>query len=1161
GGAWEATEALLTDGGMQWAYSELFQNFSPREISTYLDHSVAQSTRVGLLTHYSETHDNERLAARGRNWSLLRNRLCALTSASGGFGFTCGVEWLAPEKIDVHESTGLAWGTADNLAAELAALNRLLAEHPCFFDGAKLERLSSPESPVCALRRQSAEGKDSVLILVNTDPAMPQKLSEQGLQPPADATGNPDLRALKYELLGQTAPEIQTGADGKRTLVLPAGAAYCLSDSPTPKGLSGEAYRRMRAAAAWAIEALAAVLPSKALPLYAWRELASLVENEPSRFLAAVSILSERLEDADDHHEFLARFSSIDFLKEMMAAEAYPPVVLWTLSDRNRVLLVAPHHWLLLQDTSPFRATLRAGTTIPQHVESIASGKLHIAFFPPTDAPAEAMLTVERYHESDRKVSQAVRFLPSEAAPAQEKFKGTDLLLVTNGRGAMARMRLDLGLVESKYDCVLGANLHPTLPVDRHVFVKRMRVWLNAAGFISPLDIETLDTFQPGPPGVWKFMANAGDGRTVELLVRANMLPDRNTTAFQFARPTAADATGKQVPAGADVRLTLRFDIEDRSFHSETHRNGGADFHFNSNTHPYTPAQSESASAALGNGGHKVGFAFTPAPERQLRVFCHGGAYHPQPEWSENIPHPVEQSRAQVGSGDAFSPGWFEIPLPPGKTVTVVVCADAQDPSASVVEQAFASGIPSAAPGSWERAGVRGRTIPNSETSTNSFGEQLLHSTRAFLVKRDSGKTIIAGYPWFLDWGRDTFICARGLISAGLLAEVEQLVLTFARFEQNGTLPNTIFGSDASNRDTSDAPLWFGVVCEELAEALGGMALYDKPVNESGRKLRDVLQSIAVNYCRGTPNGIRMDPGSGLIWSPSHFTWMDTNYPACTPREGYPVEIQALWIRLLRHLDRAGIRPEAIDAAALADQAMQSLQQFFWSEAKGWFADLLVAAAGQPATKAVADDCLRSNALFLVSLGLVTGAPARRQVDAALRYLVVPGALRSLAPLKVSVPLPNVGNDGRLLNDPTAPYWGHYEGDEDTRRKPAYHNGTAWTWTFPVFCEALARAWDFAPDAVAAARAYLGSMRQLLDEGCLGYLPEILDGDAPHQQRGCDAQAWASTEALRVWTLLSQPGCPNETSRCVPVEAAGSSQRTDGDSLARPTASKPITSA
>ena len=137
----------------------------------------------------------------------------------------------------------------------------------------------------------------------------------------------------------------------------------------------------------------------------------------------------------------------------------------------------------------------------------------------------------------------------------------------------------------------------------------------------------------------------------------------------------------------------------------------------------------------------------------------------------------------------------------------------------------------------------------------------------------------------------------------------------------------------------------------------------------------------------------------------------------------------------------------------------------------------------------------------------------------------MPGALRSLAPLPGSAPLP-IYHPGQLLNNPAEPYWGHYEGDEDTRRKPAYRNGTAWTWTFPTFCEALAVAWDFSPAAIAAARAYLGSMAQLMTGGCLGQVPEITDGDAPHCPRGCAAQAWAATEAFRVWKALAN--APNQ---------------------------------
>lgn len=246
---------------------------------------------------------------------------------------------------------------------------------------------------------------------------------------------------------------------------------------------------------------------------------------------------------------------------------------------------------------------------------------------------------------------------------------------------------------------------------------------------------------------------------------------------------------------------------------------------------------------------------------------------------------------------------------------------------------------------------------------------------------------------------------------------------------------------------------------------------------------------------------------------------MDTNYPAGTPREGYPIEIQALWIRLLRTLAR--LEP-AGQWAALALRAFQSLESLYWLDDKGWFADSLIARSGIPAAHATKDQVLRSNCLFAISLGLIKGERARRCVEATRDHLVIPGAIRSLAPLPAQPPLPIHANGGTgLLNDPAHPYWGRYEGDEDTRRKPAYHNGTAWTWPFPVFCEALVIAHDQAPAAIAAARAYLGSMDRLLDEGCFGQLPEVLDGDAPHAQRGCDAQAWGATEALRVECWLA----------------------------------------
>ena len=1109
GGSWEATEALLTEGGMQWAYSELFQNYTGRDVATYLDYALRQSDRTGMYLHFSETHDNPRLAA-GRNsqsadatpdrtWSLLRNYLCGLTSVNGGFAFTCGVEWLATEKIRVHGSTGLAWSRNENLVTELAQLNRLISDHPCFFDGAKLTRLSPSESAVYAMLRESADGEDRVLVLVNTDPnnAHTLALSESNFLPTETWT---------FDLLGKSPPARRPGNAGELVLVLEAGAAHCLSVVAQPRGISGNDYRRARAQAAWAIQVLSEEFSVAELGPFDWRALARLVEQSPARFLTALRYIQPEYAQKDLQAA----------LEHALRRTDYPQVVHWNRTDRSRITLAPPGHWILIEDTVPFRASLRSSATAPaKNIESIPALDKHIACISPqrivaTDSVSAAesqdcSLILERYADDDQHVEATIRFLAQEprALPATLSAPPADsVVLLTNNIGGMARIRIDLGHVRSKYDCVLAANLHASLPVDRHVFAKRIRAWVNADGFISPLDLNNLAAFEPGPPAAWHFVANAGDGRTVEIELSATMVEGRNTTVFRFSRPSAAKATGKQLPAAADVRLTLRVDIEDRNFHSETKRNDGADHHFTS--HTTTLDKSGGAEGKL-----KIGFSFDPTSDRQLQVFADTGTYHSQPEWSENLAHEIEQSRGQTATGDGYSPGWFEVPLPKGGSANLVLTAEADETLASATTRAKTATVESAQSASH---------AADSAAST-CFEAQLFRAVQAFVVRRGTGKTVIAGYPWFLDWGRDTLICARGLLAAGRINDVREILLTFARFEKDGTLPNTIHGEDTSNRNTSDAPLWFALVCEELSQLSPG--LYTDATIGTERALPEVLASIASHYASGTSNGIHMDPESGLIWSPAHFTWMDTNYPAGSAREGYPVEIQALWIRLLRHLAQIKSGKTRDKWKGLADRAMESLEKLFWLEDRGHYADVLLGNSGVKAANALASDALRSNCLLVGSLGLNKGERAKRCVAAALRHLVVPGALRSLAPLPVSVALPIYGNHGGLLNDPHNPYWPRYEGDEDTRRKPAYHNGTAWTWTLPVLGEALARAWDFTPEATAAARAYVGSVDQLMNLECLGQIPEILDGDAPHKPRGCDAQAWGVTEALRVWKLLN----------------------------------------
>ncbi len=267
------------------------------------------------------------------------------------------------------------WDAADNLVPELAQLNQLISDHPCFFDGAKLTRLSAPDAPVYALLRESAEGKDAVLVLVNTDV---EKENELALE--VSAFRFPPS-AWKFEILGQPLPRLSAAANTVG-LKLPPGAAFCLAPTSKPVGLSGENYRRTRAQAAWALESINKIIPAEIIDGLDWRWLSEQVERSPGIFLAACGEFAARA----------AKTPLADLLVEAEAGRVFPRVIVWTLLDTRRVTLVPPGHWLLLEDSTPFRATLRNqdenAATI--HVRSIAAGTGYIACFPPRASAAEA---------------------------------------------------------------------------------------------------------------------------------------------------------------------------------------------------------------------------------------------------------------------------------------------------------------------------------------------------------------------------------------------------------------------------------------------------------------------------------------------------------------------------------------------------------------------------------------------------------------------------------------------------------------------------------------------------------------------------------------------------------------------------------------------------
>jgi predicted glycogen debranching enzyme len=1066
GGKISVTREILDAANFDMAYSEIFQNYDRGALEWYLPgvHDIARSD--GLPVHFAETHDNNRLAARGKPWAKMRAALCALFSHNGAFGYANGVEWFATEKIDVHQSNSLNWGARENQIRHLRRLALILARHPAFHDKCVVRLVNGgPGNALVLLRHHLPTGK-RLLVLVNLDDTKPAQVAWNPRETRIEGPEYHDLVTEKrVDVLAH---------DGLHTLYLPPAGAFCLTTDPddlkTVKDdgapLSAapdrEIRQRMRAKA---LEILSVFRPDQDISGIDPDALAARLAQDPERFVRE------------------------------MSGKSAPPVTVWRWpQDTRREVMVPPGHFQLFLAPAFFRVRLKRNREVlaGEHGLPLADGGWFLLFRPRPAPQTNTRLSVKiRVFQGERPgvAESPVLFLakPENARVSRwftrQDLEGRPLLFLgTNGRGGMARAHARWGELLSKYDALLAANLSPTVPVDRWCMLSRLRAWVVYQGFSQELNAECLESCGHGLDSTawWRFRVVSGQGQYVSLLVRMGMEQGRNAARIAFYRETAGKSV-ERLEDAKKVLLILRPDVEDRSFHDNTKAYLGPEHLW--------PRSVET----LPNG-----FVFAPSPDRRLQVTLSPGTYHSEPEWRYMVRRPLEAERGQDPDSDLFSPGYFAAGLKGGES------ADLRAEIRGAGEK-DTEGTTLTAPLFTESV----------ETAPLPLGEALEKAMSQYVVRRDAAKTVIAGYPWFLDWGRDSLIFLRGLAASGNTRDARLILKQFARFEHKGTLPNMIRGEDARNRDTSDAPLWFFTACGDLMDAEGSLAFLEEDCG--GRTLLDVLRSIARGYLAGAPNGVRVDPETGLVYSPSHFTWMDTNYPAATPRQGYPVEIQALWhkaLTLLARVDKAGERGRW---AALADKVAGRVMGLFYGKDQGYLADCLHAAPGRSAKSAEADFALRPNQLFAVTLGAVTDHRVARGVLAACAELLVPGAVRSLADRPVCRPLP-VERDGVLLNNPCRPYQGRYEGDEDTKRKPAYHNGTAWTWPYPSYSEAY---WMcYGEDGRETALAWLAGGLSGLEFGAAGHTPEILDGDAPHTPRGCDAQAWGVSELYRVWKKL-----------------------------------------
>ena len=490
---------------------------------------------------------------------------------------------------------------------------------------------------------------------------------------------------------------------------------------------------------------------------------------------------------------------------------------------------------------------------------------------------------------------------------------------------------------------------------------------------------------------------------------------------------------------------------------------------------------------------------------RPYRILGAGAAVQLQPQWYWNFKHREETARGLDDFEDLLRPARFELHLEAGKTRALILTAEPQDPmpadQALAAETARQREMLALVPRALRAApaGIGPESI-----------ERLALAADQFLVdRRDSrgapqGKTVIAGYPWFGDWGRDTMIALPGLtLATGRSAIAASILRTFARFVSQGMLPNRFpDGGDPPEYNTVDASLWYFVAVHEYLRAAGdrGFAAEIYPT------LKDMLEW----HVRGTRFGIRMDPTDALLSAGEggvQLTWMDAKVGdwVVTARIGKSVEVNALWFNAASILrDLAGDLEEFHDQAgfaALAARIRESFEPAFWFDAGGHLYDVIDGPEGEmDATGRRRDHSLRPNQIFAVSLphALLSGERARRVLDVCAAELWTPVGLRSLAP-----------GDHR--------YAGRYRGGP-VERDGAYHQGTVWTWLLGPFVSAHYRVHGDAP----AALAFLSAIPAHLREACIGQVSEILDGDPPFEPRGCFAQAWSVAEILRAWSQIME---------------------------------------
>ncbi len=631
------------------------------------------------------------------------------------------------------------------------------------------------------------------------------------------------------------------------------------------------------------------------------------------------------------------------------------------------------------------------------------------------------------------------------------------------------------GIRTRRYHTLLMAALTP--PTGRHALVNDVEAWVETdtgrhasssqrydGGVVDPDGASRIVAFAADPWPRWRFRLADGTELEHEIFVPHGC--------------AAVALRWKLVSGPGAARLEVRPLLSGRRVHALMRENDA--FRFDANA----------------TGGRVAWAPYTGLPA--IAAYSNGEYTH-QPDWYRHFLYTEERARGLDAVEDLGSPGVFRFDLAKREAV-LVFAAESDRTDTALLDRLRGAAVRGGARG---HAGIIAavRALATTESHRRlELGSRLRRAGDAYLVRRGKGTTIVAGYPWFTDWGRDTFIAVRGLcLAADRLDDAGKILCEWAGAVSQGMLPNRfVEDGGAPEYYSVDASLWYVIAVHEY---LDGMTRRGRRVTKPVRAaLEGAVQAILEGYANGTRYGIRLDSDGLIVAGEPGLTWMDARSGdrAVTPRVGKPVEVQALWLNALRAARAFGDRWEDP-----LERGAASFRERFWNAEAGALHDVIDVNHVRGAT----DGSIRPNMLFAVGglpYALIEGERARSIVDVAERELWTPLGPRSLSP-----------------GDPA--YQRVYQGGP-VERDGAYHQGTVWPWLAGAFVEAWVRVRGGTNAARKEAKArFVEPLLAQLDRAGLGHISEVADAEAPHTPRGCPFQAWSVGELLRLTEVVLAP--------------------------------------